>query len=311
MNGYLVTSSFNDESTGWVWNLAKSRTSNTNYNTALASFTTQPWVTDANNMTSDIFGTALASDIWNNEASIINVFKAGYADTIDIIEDSLKGKDNSTNLAVNESDGILRDNSPDADGIHTGKIVTTTDALLDSISQQTTSMTSGTYANLQTTCENGNAISSGTGATVTITGDGTVTSVTIQDQGSGYEIGNILTVSQTDISGSTSDLKFTLTQNDLEQNPSQAQSNIPQFLSENIIQKDYLRLLDATNNISLSDTNGQSIPLLPGDNIIVEFKVAFFYKNPLHSANSNINHFLNDYSYSTSTDKKYLVIHLS
>jgi hypothetical protein len=94
-------------------------------------------------------------------------------------------------------------------GLAAGKLDTTADALLGSISQQSTGVAASTYANVATTT-NG----AGSGAVLTLVADGTVSSVTVTTQGSGYAVGDELVVTGSTI-GSSSDIKFIFVAGDI------------------------------------------------------------------------------------------------
>ena len=94
-------------------------------------------------------------------------------------------------------------------GLAAGKLDTTADALLGSISQQSTGAASSTYENITTTT-NG----AGSGAVLTLVANGTVSSVTVTTQGSGYAVGDELVVTGSTI-GSSSDIKFIFVAGDI------------------------------------------------------------------------------------------------
>ena len=94
-------------------------------------------------------------------------------------------------------------------GLAAGKLDTSADALLGSISQQSTGVAAATYQDCPTTT-NG----AGSGAVLTLVADGTVSSVTVTTQGSGYAVGDELTVTGSVI-GSTSDIKFLFVADDI------------------------------------------------------------------------------------------------
>jgi hypothetical protein len=92
-------------------------------------------------------------------------------------------------------------------------LITTGDALLPSITTNTSTIATGTHTGLATT-SSGN----GTGAILTIVASGTtvVTGVTVTTPGSGYTVGDTLTVTSSLITGSSTDLVFTLKNDDLQ-----------------------------------------------------------------------------------------------
>lgn len=94
-----------------------------------------------------------------------------------------------------------------------GSLKTAADALLGSITTNTTAISNGTQAGLATTTSG-----SGSGAVLTIVATGTtaVTGVTVTTQGTGYKAGDTLTVAAANIQGSATDLVITLTSNDLD-----------------------------------------------------------------------------------------------
>tara|TARA_R110000803_G_scaffold15045_5_gene41834 strand:+ start:1464 stop:3713 length:2250 start_codon:yes stop_codon:yes gene_type:complete len=94
-------------------------------------------------------------------------------------------------------------------GLAAGKLDITPDALLGSISQQSTGVPAATYSNITTTT-NG----AGAGAILTLVAVGTVSSVTVTTQGSGYAVGDELVVLGSAI-GSSSDIKFIFVANDI------------------------------------------------------------------------------------------------
>mgnify|MGYP006087193295 FL=1 len=94
-------------------------------------------------------------------------------------------------------------------GLAAGKLDTSADSLLGSISQQSTGAAASTYANVATTT-NG----AGSGAVLTLVADGTVSSVTVTTQGSGYAVGDELVVTGSTI-GSSSDIKFIFVAGDI------------------------------------------------------------------------------------------------
>ena len=94
-------------------------------------------------------------------------------------------------------------------GLAAGKLDTSADALLGSISQQSTGAAASTYENITTTT-NG-AIS---GAVLTLVANGTISSVTVTTQGSGYAVGDELVVTGSTI-GSSSDIKFIFVAGDI------------------------------------------------------------------------------------------------
>ncbi|MDA9981140.1 phage tail sheath subtilisin-like domain-containing protein [Gammaproteobacteria bacterium] len=94
-------------------------------------------------------------------------------------------------------------------GLAAGKLDTTVDSLLGSISQQSTGVAASTYANVATTT-NG----AGSGAVLTLVADGTVSSVTVTTQGSGYAVGDELVVTGSAI-GSSTDIKFIFVADDI------------------------------------------------------------------------------------------------
>ena len=84
--------------------------------------------------------------------------------------------------------------------------------ITNSISQNPTGFTSTSYTGLTTTV----APAGGSGVTLDITATATgVGSATIISQGSGYSVGDILTVSQAQMAGASTDLKIEITANDL------------------------------------------------------------------------------------------------
>ena len=94
-------------------------------------------------------------------------------------------------------------------GLAAGKLDTSADALLGSISQQSTGVAAATYQDCPTTT-NG----AGSGAVLTLVADGTVSSVTVTTQGSGYAVGDELVVAGSAI-GSSSDIKFIFVADDI------------------------------------------------------------------------------------------------
>ncbi len=88
-----------------------------------------------------------------------------------------------------------------------GALVTSADALLAKITTNTTVITTGTQTGLATTSSG-----SGSGAILTVVASGTtvVTGVTVTTTGSGYAVGDTLTVAAANIDGSDADLVFTL-----------------------------------------------------------------------------------------------------
>ena len=95
----------------------------------------------------------------------------------------------------------------------TTNLKTTADALLGSITTNTTAISTGTHTGLATTT-NG----SGSGAVLTIVASGTtaVTGVTVTTPGTGYKAGDTLTVAAANIQGSNTNLVFTLTKNNFD-----------------------------------------------------------------------------------------------
>ena len=94
-----------------------------------------------------------------------------------------------------------------SEGFTNGELSTTKDAYLSSITQNTKDATDGTYPDLDTTTSG-----SGTLATVdVIITNGTVTSLTIKEKGSGYKIGDSITVDKTKLIGASTDLIFAIT----------------------------------------------------------------------------------------------------
>ena len=84
--------------------------------------------------------------------------------------------------------------------------------ITSSISQNPTGFTSTSYTGLTTTV----SPVGGTGVVLEIAASPTgVTSVTVTNTGSGYNIGDILTVSQAQMAGASADLKIEITANDL------------------------------------------------------------------------------------------------
>ena len=94
-------------------------------------------------------------------------------------------------------------------GLAAGKLDTSADALLGSISQQSTGAAASTYENITTTT-NG----AGSGAVLTLVANGTISSVTVTTQGSGYAVGDELVVTGSTI-GSSSDIKFIFVAGDI------------------------------------------------------------------------------------------------
>ena len=94
-----------------------------------------------------------------------------------------------------------------SEGFTNGELSTTKDAYLSNITQNTKDATDGTYPDLDTTTSG-----SGTLATVdVIITNGTVTSLTIKEKGSGYKIGDSITVDKTKLIGASTDLIFAIT----------------------------------------------------------------------------------------------------
>jgi len=93
----------------------------------------------------------------------------------------------------------------------TGRLKTTSDVLLTSITQNVTTGTSGTHTDLSTTT-NGE----GSGAVLTVTiSSGSIVSVTVTDSGKRYNAGDTLTVNS--IPGSTQSAVFTLQSDDMQE----------------------------------------------------------------------------------------------
>ena len=93
-----------------------------------------------------------------------------------------------------------------SEGFTNGALSTTKDAYLSSITQNTKDATNGTYPDLDTTTSG-----SGTLATVdVIITNGKVTSLTIKEKGSGYKIGDSITVDKSKLVGSSTDLILTI-----------------------------------------------------------------------------------------------------
>jgi len=93
-----------------------------------------------------------------------------------------------------------------SEGFTNGELITTKNAYLSNITQNTKEATDGTYPDLDTTSSG-----SGTLATVdVIIRNGTVTSLTIKEKGSGYKIGDSITVDKSKLVGSSTDLILTI-----------------------------------------------------------------------------------------------------
>ena len=94
-----------------------------------------------------------------------------------------------------------------SEGFTNGELSTIKDAYLSNITQNTKDATDGTYPDLDTTTSG-----SGTLATVdVIITNGKVTSLTIKEKGSDYQIGDSITVDKSKLVGSSTDLIFTIT----------------------------------------------------------------------------------------------------
>jgi len=94
-----------------------------------------------------------------------------------------------------------------SEGFTNGELSTTKDAYLSNITQNTKDATDGTYPDLDTATSG-----SGTLATVdVIITNGKVTSLTIKEKGSDYQIGDSITVDKSKLVGSSTDLIFTIT----------------------------------------------------------------------------------------------------
>ena len=94
-----------------------------------------------------------------------------------------------------------------SEGFTNGELITRKDAYLLNITQNTKNATDGTYPDLDTTTSG-----SGTLATVdVIITNNMVTSLTIKEKGSGYQIGDSITVDKSKLVGSSTDLIFTIT----------------------------------------------------------------------------------------------------
>ena len=111
--------------------------------------------------------------------------------------------DVSNNLALTEKS--LPNNNK-------GPLNTNTDALLSSITTNTTAITTGTHTNIATTTNN-----QGSGCILTIVASGTteVTGVTVTTAGQGYKKGDLLVVPSANIPGSGTNLIFTLKKDDV------------------------------------------------------------------------------------------------
>lgn len=97
------------------------------------------------------------------------------------------------------------------------QLVTTADALLPSITTNTTDATNGTYENLTATYTGLTATTQGRGKGAVFTAvvsTGAVSSITVTTAGSGYKVGDVLTILKSDI-GSSTDLKITLQADDI------------------------------------------------------------------------------------------------
>lgn len=97
-----------------------------------------------------------------------------------------------------------------------GILLVAEDALKPSISTDGTGLTAGTYAGLVTTCANGASASScGSGAVLTIVAAASaVNKVTVTTPGSGYKVGNLLSVSGAQLPGQDAAVVFTLVAGD-------------------------------------------------------------------------------------------------
>ena len=94
-----------------------------------------------------------------------------------------------------------------SEGFTNGELSTIKDAYLSNITQNTKDATDGTYPDLDTATSG-----SGTLATVdVIITNGKVTSLTIKEKGSDYQIGDSITVDKSKLVGSSTDLIFTIT----------------------------------------------------------------------------------------------------
>ena len=121
---------------------------------------------------------------------------------------------NSKPIANNSGETtFLQNNSINCTLIPTTPLVTTPDALLTSSTNLEGEIVADTYTNIVPTTTSGN----GTGAILSIVASGTtaVTGVTVTTAGTGYAVGDILTVDKDDIPGRATDLVFTLTADDI------------------------------------------------------------------------------------------------
>ena len=93
-----------------------------------------------------------------------------------------------------------------SEGFTNGELITTKNAYLSNITQNTTDATDGIYPDLDTKTSG-----SGTLATVdVVVTNGTVTSLTIKEKGSGYQIGDSIRVDKSKLVGSSTDLILTI-----------------------------------------------------------------------------------------------------
>ena len=149
-------------------------------------------------------------DIHSASSTDGRIYYAGNGGTFsyDVINNNLKLENNTTNY-----NNIYAFNDTHAIAVSTNLgLVTTPNALLTSSTTLNDNIVAGTYADLGTTT-NGNGI----GAILSIVASGTttITGVTVTTAGTGYAVGDTLTVNKDDIQGRTTDLVFTLNADDI------------------------------------------------------------------------------------------------
>ena len=129
-----------------------------------------------------------------------------------------------------------------SEGFINGELSTIKDAYLSNITQNTKDATDGTYPDLDTTTSG-----SGTLATVdVIITNGTVTSLTIKEKGSGYKIGDSITVDKTKLIGASTDLIFAITDSKPVDPAQEKQAEVDPAPAD----------LSATNNFEFTNSSG-------------------------------------------------------
>ena len=141
----------------------------------------------------------------NTRVSSTQYFNASYSTTL-VAADSASADSEPQNVAGYTSGTISFTISPSPSGLST-----VGDALLLSITQQTIGATPGTYIGIVST-------SSGAGIgvifSIRVGGVGTVINLTVTTSGSGYAVGDTVTIARGDIGGGFQDLIITLQADD-------------------------------------------------------------------------------------------------